>query len=230
VTFTPLEPLSRREAVARAAAVPALFGIALAHLLDLPHKVEDAPYMALLFTGLIAACVGCAPAIVLAGVRTGRALWAVAATLSGLAIAGYCLSRAVALPQLEDHVGDWVSGPGVASLVLESAVLGLAVYANGAPVRVRLVPGATELAAVVTIALVVALAAAGLADGHGAGGARAAEAPPHGHELCVGCPPEPVPTLPAWAIQAAFVLAALGSYGAAVTLWRRAASPRSPTA
>ena len=221
-----LQPLPRRDALARAAAAPALYGIAVAHLLDLPHKVEEAPYMAVLFCLLMTGCTLCGLALVRADERTGRRLWAAAAALSVGAIAGYCLSRAVPLPQIQDHVGDWVSGPGIASLVLESLVVVLAVVATGQRVAVALpAPRMADLGPIVVIALVLVLATAGLAHAHGVGpgGAKVPHAAgSSGHHLCFGCPPAPPPAPPAWVTELAFALTALGSYRAVATLRRRA--------
>jgi hypothetical protein len=53
---TPEDAYSRApEAVTRSVAVVGLLGIAMVHLLDLPGTIEDAPTLAVAFTGLIVA-------------------------------------------------------------------------------------------------------------------------------------------------------------------------------
>jgi uncharacterized membrane protein len=101
--------------------VTCLGGIAVTHLLDLPDKLEEAPYMAVMFCGLIAASAGLA--IVLASRRDAAIVWYLACAIATLPLAGYVLSRSVALPQLEDHVGDWLNPAGVASLIFEVVLI-----------------------------------------------------------------------------------------------------------
>jgi hypothetical protein len=100
-----------------------LAGIAVTHLIDLPDKVEEAPYMAVMFCGLIAASAGLG--IVLASRRDPAPVWPLAGLLAALPLTGYVLSRSVALPQLEDHVGDWLNPAGVASLVFEALLIAI---------------------------------------------------------------------------------------------------------
>jgi hypothetical protein len=104
-----------------------LAGVALAHLSDLPDKVQEAPYMAVLFCALIIGSAVLAAAL-LAGRHTNAA-WAAAGAMAVLTIAGYLVSRSVGLPQLEDHVGEWVRVAGIASLMFEAAVVLLGVSA-----------------------------------------------------------------------------------------------------
>jgi hypothetical protein len=109
----------------RLIAVTCLGGIAVTHLTDLPEKIEEAPYMAVMFCGLIAASAGLA--IVLARSRNPAVAWPLAGAVAALPLTGYVLSRSVALPQLEDHVGDWTNPAGVASLVFEAVLIALSV-------------------------------------------------------------------------------------------------------
>jgi hypothetical protein len=102
-----------------------LAGISVTHLIDLPDKIEEAPYMAVMFCGLIAASA--ALGVVLAIRPDPALLWPLAGTLAALPLTGYVLSRSVALPQLEDHVGDWLNPAGVASLVFEALLIALSV-------------------------------------------------------------------------------------------------------
>ena len=122
----------------RLIAVTCLGGIAVTHLTDLPEKIEEAPYMAVMFCGLIAASAGLA--IVLARSRNPAVAWPLAGAVAALPLTGYVLSRSVALPQLEDHVGDWTNPAGVASLVFEAVLIVLSlVHVRTGPRR----PGRT---------------------------------------------------------------------------------------
>jgi hypothetical protein len=109
----------------RVIGVICLGGIAVTHLTDLPEKIEEAPYMAVMFCALIVASAGLA--ILLASRRNPAIAWPLAGAVAALPLTGYVLSRSVALPQLEDHVGDWVSPAGVASLIFEAVLITLSV-------------------------------------------------------------------------------------------------------
>jgi hypothetical protein len=116
---------SARAAYARAIAVVCLGGIAVTHLTDLPEKIEEAPYMAVMFCGLIvsSAVLG----LLLATGRNVALVWPLAGAVGALPLIGYLLSRSVGLPQLEDHVGDWLNPAGVASLVFEAVLVAISV-------------------------------------------------------------------------------------------------------
>jgi hypothetical protein len=107
----------------RALAVICLGGIAVTHLTDLPEKIEEAPYMALLFCGLIVASTGLG--IALATGRRAAVLWPLTGAIALSPLIGYVLSRSVGLPQLEDHVGDWLNPAGAASLIFEAVLVAL---------------------------------------------------------------------------------------------------------
>jgi hypothetical protein len=101
-----------------------LGGVAITHLMDLPHKLEEAPYMAVLFCALITASTLLALAVVTEG--GGRPAILFGGFISALTIVGFVLSRSIGLPMIEDHVGDWLEPAGVASLVFETILVGLA--------------------------------------------------------------------------------------------------------
>jgi hypothetical protein len=75
----------------RAIGVICLGGIAVTHLADLPEKIEEAPYMAVLFCGLIVASAGLG--IVLAIGRSPAVVWQLAGAVAMLPLTGYILSR-----------------------------------------------------------------------------------------------------------------------------------------
>lgn len=116
---------SGRLAYDRVTAVVCLGGIAITHLTDLPEKIDEAPYMAVLFCGLIVSSA--ALGIFLATGRGAAMVWPLAAAVGALPLIGYVVSRSVGLPQLEDHVGDWLNPAGVASLVFEAVLVVISV-------------------------------------------------------------------------------------------------------
>lgn len=118
----------RRRRVHRWAAAGCLVGVALTHATELGHKLEDAPYVGVLFCGLIATSLVLA-ALLLAGRALGFA-WPAAGGLGLMAMGGYVVSRTVGLPQLADHVGHWLQAAGALSLVYEAALVVLAVNAE----------------------------------------------------------------------------------------------------
>lgn len=107
----------------RAIGVICLAGIAVTHLTDLPEKIQEAPYMAVLFCGLIAASLGVGIALAIG--RRPDILWPMTGAIALPALIGYVLSRSVGLPELEDHVGDWLNPAGVGSLVFETILVAL---------------------------------------------------------------------------------------------------------
>jgi hypothetical protein len=107
---------------ARALGAAGLTGIGLIHLLDLPGKFAETPYMAWMYIALIAT------AVLLAGelVRTGaRWAWAAGAGLAASAMIGYTLTRTVGLPQANGDIGNWTEPLGLASLYVETAFIAL---------------------------------------------------------------------------------------------------------
>ena len=81
----------------------ALLAAAAAHLPMIPMHLREAPYLGWSFVGFVLAATVVAGGVVLSGSR--RWLLA-AATLCTAAIAAYCATRLVALPQLADDVGN----------------------------------------------------------------------------------------------------------------------------
>src|SRR4051794_23506556 len=124
----------------RLTAAACLTGVAVTHVIDLPDKLAEAHYMAVLFCCLIIASLILAAAL-LVGRRVHDALLA-GGVLAAMTIAGYVASRTIGLPQLEDHVGAWGDPVGIASLLFEGCLVVLAVApvarrvgASPAPVR-----------------------------------------------------------------------------------------------
>jgi hypothetical protein len=121
-----------------------LLGVAATHILDLGHKLAEAPYMGAAFIVLIAGSI--AAALLLLDGRLVSVGWRVAMMLSLGAMVGYLLSRSVGLPQLASHVGHWADPAGIAALTFEAAI---AVLASGEISRIpsdRIAPAVLSLA------------------------------------------------------------------------------------
>ena len=105
----------------RTALVLLLAGVALTHASDLLDKLWEAPYLAVGFGGLI---VGAGLMALLVATRQRvRTVETVAAAVSALTVAGFVVSRSVGLPQIQDHVGHWADPWGIASVVVEAALI-----------------------------------------------------------------------------------------------------------
>jgi hypothetical protein len=104
----------------RAIASMGLLGIALIHLLDLPGKMEETPYLGVAFLGLIVASL--ALAVVLA-VRDDRTVWLAAGGLALAVVVGYVVNRTVGLPAAMADIGNWKEPLGLASLFVEGTVI-----------------------------------------------------------------------------------------------------------
>ena len=112
-----------RDAIARAVAIAGLGSIALIHLLDLPGKFSETPYMAWMYLGLIGGCV------LLAGAlwrSSDTRIWAAAVALPIAVLVGFTLSRTTGLPQANGDIGNWTESLGLASLFVEGALVALA--------------------------------------------------------------------------------------------------------
>ena len=118
-----------RDGIARTIAVVGLAGVALIHLLDIPGKFDETPYLGWLYVALILGCLGTAAALVYS---SDPRAWAAAALLPLGAIVGYTLTRTVGLPQAMDDIGNWSEPLGMASIFVEGslAVLSSAVLAG----------------------------------------------------------------------------------------------------
>jgi hypothetical protein len=118
---------SRRAAGIRFLGILGLAGVALTHAVELGAHVEHAPYLGVLFCGLIVSCSGLA--IALAAAWRPLTTWAAATATSAAAIGAYAASRTIGLPQIADHVGVWGEPAAVAALACEAAVVSLGLMA-----------------------------------------------------------------------------------------------------
>ena len=111
-----------RGGIARGVAAIGLAGVALIHLLDLPGKLSETPYIFGLYLALMVSSIALAGGLI----RTSDArVWAAATVLTALVIVGYMLSRTTGLPQSDDDVGNWSEPLGMASLFVEGSLVSL---------------------------------------------------------------------------------------------------------
>ena len=110
------------DGAARAAAAVGLAGVGLIHLLDIPGKFTETPYMGWMYLALIVGCVLTAGALIRG---TDPRAWLAAILLPLGAIVGYTLSRTVGLPQATGDIGNWGEPLGMASLFVEGSLVGL---------------------------------------------------------------------------------------------------------
>ena len=234
--------LSRREVVLRSAAVAGLAGLALVQVIELPAGLAQGRHVAVLAGLLIGVCVVVARVLACGSGTSGGAGWRALAAVGALAVAGWAVTRAVAVPGLATATGDWTTAPGLAGAALGTACVAVAAAGGGAqPSRaaaLALVKAAALVAALApgAGALLVALgpgprggestiAEASPAHVHAAPGAAAFRPGFGGHAGHYVYPNAAAPHLPAWALALAVGAAALLTYLAIAALRGRAAPP-----
>ena len=118
-----------RDAVVRAVGALGMAGIGLIHLIDIPGKLHETPYMFWMYLALIVGALVVGAELI----RTGsRLAWTAAAGLATGAVVGYVLTRTTGLPQDHGDVGNWAEPLGIASLWVEGCVVALAGAVLGA--------------------------------------------------------------------------------------------------
>jgi len=115
------ETAVERHVVRRGIAAVGLVSIALVHLLDVPDKFDELPYVGVLFVGLIITSLLLAEGMI----RTDDLrVWLVAGVVSAATIVGYAISRTSGLPGDEGNdIGNWTEPLGLASLLVEGIVV-----------------------------------------------------------------------------------------------------------
>lgn len=146
------------------AAIACLLGIAATHAFEVESKLDSAPYVGVMFVGMMGAAI--VLAILLASRRRLELVWPAATFLGASAIVAYLWSRAIGLPGIENHVGHWSDPLGSAALIFEATLVGLSVPALRRR-ALRLSTGATFLASGLVAG---GLMLAGGSHGHGGGG------------------------------------------------------------
>ncbi len=117
-----------------------MLAIALIHLLDVINKINETPYLGVLYILLMVASI----AVAFAVLHTGSwQTWAAAGGLAALTLIGFILSRTTGLPSANSDVGNWSEKLGLASMLVEAAVVLLSLYALALS-RNETVPGVHE--------------------------------------------------------------------------------------
>ncbi|TFD63583.1 hypothetical protein [Cryobacterium ruanii] len=113
--------LTRRLTVALSLAV-----VAAIHILDLPGKFAETPYLAIAYIGLIIASAVIIERVLVVGTRLD---FLAAAALSALVIVGFIINRTVGMPMATGDIGNWLEPLGLLSLVVEGFVIWQALVA-----------------------------------------------------------------------------------------------------
>ena len=113
--------LARRITVALSLAV-----VASIHILDLPGKFAETPYLAIAYIGLIIASAVTIERVLVVGTRLD---FLAAAALSALVIVGFIINRTVGMPMATGDIGNWLEPLGLLSLVVEGFVIWQALVA-----------------------------------------------------------------------------------------------------
>jgi len=168
--------LNRREAARRGVATACLTGIAVVQAIGLPALVARSALVGVLSLAAAGLCVGGGLALAAAGPSASPAVWRAVAATSALALAGWALPRAVALPAPAGARGDWASMPGVACAGLAAVCLLLAATSVQSA---RTAARGAAVAAALAVALGPGVVALLVAAGPGPAGGEAAIAQQH---------------------------------------------------
>lgn len=105
-----------RRVLRRGAVAILLFGIAVVHLLDVQGKLQEVPYIGVMFIILILSSLVLAELLI----RTDYAgIWVAAGSLAGLTVVGYIVSRTSGLPGDDgSDIGNWFEPLGLVSLLI----------------------------------------------------------------------------------------------------------------
>ena len=97
-----------------------LASVAAIHILDLPGKFAETPYLAVSYIVLIIASFVLTERLFVAGTRRD---FVAAAALSAAVIVAFTINRTVGMPGATGDIGNWVEPLGLLSLVVEAFVL-----------------------------------------------------------------------------------------------------------
>ncbi|MBC7725350.1 MAG: hypothetical protein H7146_11480 [Burkholderiaceae bacterium] len=107
--------LSRRIAVGLGLAVTAAI-----HVLDLPGKIEETPYLAVAYIVLIVAALVIMERLFTVATRID---YAAATVLATAVLLAFVVNRTVGMPGATDDIGNWLEPLGLLSLVVEGFVV-----------------------------------------------------------------------------------------------------------
>lgn len=114
-TVRPMIALSRRVAVGLGLAT-----VAAIHILDLPGKLAETPYLGVIYIVLIIAAFVLTERLFVVGSRLD---FIAAAALSAAVIVAFTINRTVGMPGATGDIGNWLEPLGLLSLVVETFVL-----------------------------------------------------------------------------------------------------------
>ena len=114
-TVRPMIALSRRIAVGLGLAT-----VAAIHILDLPGKLAETPYLGVIYIVLIIAAFVLTERLFVVGSRLD---FIAAAALSAAVIVAFTINRTVGMPGATGDIGNWIEPLGLLSLVVEDFVL-----------------------------------------------------------------------------------------------------------
>jgi len=114
-TVRPMIALSRRIAVGLGLAT-----VAAIHILDLPGKLAETPYLGVIYIVLIIAAFVLTERLFVVGSRLD---FIAAAALSAAVIVAFTISRTVGMPGATGDIGNWLEPLGLLSLVVEAFIL-----------------------------------------------------------------------------------------------------------
>ena len=97
-----------------------LASVAAIHILDLPGKFAETPYLAAFYVALIIASFVLTERLFVAGTRRD---FLAAAALSAAVIVGFTINRTVGMPGATGDIGNWLEPLGLLSTVVEAFVL-----------------------------------------------------------------------------------------------------------
>ena len=112
-----------------------LASVAAIHILDLPGKFAETPYLAAFYVALIIASFVLTERLFVAGTRRD---FLAAAALSAAVIVGFTINRTVGMPGATGDIGNWLEPLGLLSIVVEAFVLWQSIAAlAGMPRKAR---------------------------------------------------------------------------------------------
>ena len=110
------------------ATIVGLAGIAAIHLMDLPGKFTETPYLAWAYMGMIAAAVALIERIV----RNAKPIdFLAAAGLGASVLLGFIVNRAIGMPGAMGDIGNWFEPLGFLSMFVEGFTIWQALSASG---------------------------------------------------------------------------------------------------
>jgi hypothetical protein len=108
------------------ATVFGLGGIAVVHLLDLPGKFKETPYMGFMYVGVILAAAYLIERLL---TRKKAIDYAATAAVSLAVLVGFVINRTIGMPGATDDIGNWLEPLGFLSLFVETWTLWQAMQA-----------------------------------------------------------------------------------------------------